>query len=216
MGTFRWMVLMAGLVACSGCSVISGTVTDAGSGEPLSEVRVGLMVLRPGNFEPEFQERARTDDEGRYRLVYGFGQSSVSFRLEDYLSQALADPTDPSSLDVALQSIASIKGTWDATITVEGETIPASSFEFDENGMHWRAGSDSLGIVRYDFDGEAILTDNVLLHGDVVEGEVTMSLILNESGDALSGNITFSDGLFVDAGCESGCSGTVVAVPAAR
>jgi 5-hydroxyisourate hydrolase-like protein (transthyretin family) len=210
------MVLMAGLVACSGCSVISGTVTDADSGAPLSEVRVGVMVLRPGNFEPEFQERARTDGEGRYRLVYGFGQSSVSFRLEDYLSHALADPTDPSSLDVVLQSIATIKGTWNAAITVEGETIPASSFEFDENGMHWRAGSDSLGIVRYEFDGEAISINNVLLHGDVVEGELVLDLVLNEAGDTLSGDITFSEGLFAGTGCESDCSGTVVAVAAGK
>ena len=206
--------MLAGLVVCSGCSVISGTVTDADSGAPLSEVRVGVMVLRPGNFEPEFQERAQTDGEGHYRLVYGLGQSSVSFRLEDYLSFSLTDPSDPSTLDVALQSITSIKGAWDATITVEGETIPASSFEFDENGMHWRAGSDSLGIVRYGFDGQTITIDNVLLHGDVVEGDVAMSLFLNEAGDTLSGDITFSQGLFPDAGCESGCSGTVVAVPA--
>lgn len=214
MNTHRWLMVLSCLVACSGCSVISGTVTDADSGAPLSDVRVGVMVLRPGTFEPQFQERARTDGEGRYRLVYGFGQSSVSFRLEDYLSHALADPTDPSSLDVVLQSIVPIKGNWNATISVEGETIPASSFEFDENGMHWRAGSDSLGIVRYDFNGEAISIDNVLLHGDVVEGELVLDLIFNEGGDTLSGDITFSEGLFADAGCESGCSGTVVAVPA--
>ena len=216
MGTFKWLAAMASLVACSGCSVISGTVTDAETGEALAGVQVGALVLLPGSFESEFQERARTDSEGHYQITYGFSQPSFSFRLEDYLSFTLTDPTDTSALDVALQPISSIKGSWNATITVEGAEIPATRFVFDEGGMVWRAGDNFLGETDYTFDGDTVTIDGGLGSGDVLYGDLTSSLVLNDTGDSLTGEIAFTHDFFTEAGCVGGCTGTVVAVPVAR
>jgi len=201
MSTLKWMAAVACLVACSGCSVISGTVTDADSGEPLPEVQVGVLVLLPGTFAAVFEERARTDSEGHYQIAYGFSQPTFSFRLEDYLNFTLADPSDPSALDVALQSIAPIKGAWNATITVEGAEIPATRFEFDEGGMAWRAGDAFLGEVEYAFDGDTVVVDGELGAGDVFFGDLNTSLVLNDAGDSLSGTIAFTHDFFTEAVC---------------
>lgn len=214
MNIHRWLMVLACLVACSGCSVISGTVTDADSGAPLSDVRVGVMVLRPGRIVARFVERGRTNIQGRYQIIYGISASSVTFRLENYRSVAPDNISNPLALDVTMQSIVPIKGTWNATITVEGETIPPTTFEFDEDGMHWRAVGNSFGIVEYDFDGNAIEMGDYLTDSDLLLGELVASLDLNESGDALNGTITFSGDFFEGTRCDSGCSGTVVAVPA--
>lgn len=211
----KWIAALAFLLACSGCSVISGTVTDADSGEPLADVQVGVMVLRPGNITARFAERGRTNSHGRYQIIYAISASSVTFRLDDYLSVAPGDTSNPLGLDVTMRSIVPIKGTWNATITVEGETIPATTFEFDENGMHWREVGDSFGIVDYDFDGSMIEIGDFLSHSDLLLGELTASLDLNESGDGMSGTIAFSGDFFEGTRCDSGCSGTVVAVLAA-
>lgn len=216
MGTLKWMMMMTCLVACGGCSVISGTVTEVETGEALPEVQVGALVLLPGAIEAEFQERTRTDSEGHYEIVYGFSQPSFSFRLEDYLSFTLTDPMDPSALDVALQPISAIKGTWNATISVEGAEIPATRFEFDEGGMVWRAGETFLGKVAYDFNGDTVTIDGDLGAGDVFCGDLATSLVLNDTGDSLTGAITFTHDFFTEAGCVGGCTGTVVAVPVAR
>ena len=214
MGTLKWVMAAALLVGCSGCSVVSGRVTDAESGAPIPDVRVGVLVLPPFAIEAEFQEQSRTDSDGQYRFAYGFEQPRIAFRLEDYLTATLDDTTDVSALDVALRSITEIKGTWDATITVDGGSIPATQFQFDEDGMRWTAEGISLGRVAYAFDGAAILIEGGLAHGDAIAGSLTASLALDETGGALSGNITFSHGLFDDSACGPTCTGTVQAVPA--
>jgi hypothetical protein len=216
MGTLKWMAMMTCLVACSSCSVISGTVTDVETGEPLPEVRVGVIVIPPGNIVSVFEEHTRTDSEGRYRMAYGFAQLGVSFRLEDYLSYTLANSSDPFALDVTLNSITPIKGTWNATITVEGAEIPATRFEFVEDGMIWRADDAFLGEVAYAFDGDTVTIDGYLGSGDVSYGELQATLELNEAGDSLSGEISFTQIYLNDVGCIGACTGTVVAVPVAR
>jgi len=214
MGTLKWMMAAAFLMVCSACSVVSGRVTDAVSGAPIPGVQVGVMVLPPFAFEAEFQEQVRTNSDGQYRLVYLFEGPRVAFRLEDYLTETLDDPTDVSALDVALRSITPIKGTWDATITVEGASVPATQFQFDEDGMRWTAEGISLGRVAYAFDGAAIMIEDSLAHGDAIAGTLAASLALNETGNALGGDITFSHDFFEDSGCGQTCTGTVQAVPA--
>lgn len=205
------------LLVLSGCSEVKGRVTNAASGDPISGAEVGLMILDPFAFEAMFREQTTTDDDGQYRFVHGEANPWVAVRMENFLS-VTRDVASASSvtLDVALQSITPIKGTWNATITVEGAEIPATRFVFNEGGMAWRADDDFLGETDYTFDGDTVTIDGGLGSGDVLYGDLTSSLVLNEAGDSLTGSIAFFHDFFTEAGCVGGCTGTVVAVPVAR
>lgn len=196
---------------CSGCSVISGVVTDAESGQPMEGVQVGVMVLRPSYFEAGYEERTRTDAQGKYQLAFGPTVEEVSFRQENYLTVTLRDTTDVTALDVELRSIAAIKGTWDVAITVDGAEVPPTTFQFDEAHMVWREGVNSLGAVDYAFDGSAVEIDGALAHGDAISGDFSASLALSESGDQLSGTVAFDFGILSGVNCPTGCAGTLTA-----
>lgn len=176
---------------------------------------MGVLVLRPGNFEATFQERSRTDADGQYQVVHGPSIQGLSFRQENYLTVTLRDTTDVAALDVALQNIAVLKGTWDVAITVDGAEIPPTTFHFDEAHMVWREGVNSLGAVDYTFDGSAVAIDGALAHGDAISGNFSADLVLSESGDELSGTVAFDSGLLPGDPCPTGCAGTLVAVPSA-
>lgn len=215
MNAWQGLLAILGVALCSGCTVISGVVTDAETEQPMEGVQVGVMVLRPSYFEAGYEERTRTDAEGNYQLVFGPTVSEVSFRQENYLTVTLRDTTDVAALDVALRNIAVLKGTWDVAITVDGAEIPPTTFHFDEAHMVWREGVNSLGAVDYTFDGSAVAIDGALAHGDAISGNFSADLVLSESGEQLSGTVAFDSGLLPGDPCPTGCAGTLVAVPSA-
>lgn len=219
MRTWKWtaMPIMFLLLALSGCSEVKGRVTNAASGDPISGAEVGLMILEPFAFEAMFREQTTTDEDGQYRFVHGEANPWVAVRMENFLTVTRSITSVSSvTVDVALHSITPIKGTWNATISVEGAEIPATRFVFDEGGLVWRAGDAFLGGINYTFDGDTVTIDGDLAAGDVIFGDLATSLVLNDTGDSLTGEIAFSHDFFTEANCVGGCTGTVVAVRVAR
>ena len=212
------LILIAQLmttILLAGCSYqITGAVTDLETGAPLDGVSVGMFEsVLPIPHSQRFVEKDRSDDEG----VFGFESDWVSRTFEahaqDYQRVVLyLDSPSDRILNVEMRSIAPIRGTWDATVTLDGGVTRVFQFVFSEEGMTWHESGEELGTVPLSLRAPEILIDDYMAFSRYyIIGNVKAEMLLDESGDTMTGNIT--DFRLFEFAC-SPCNATVEAIRA--
>lgn len=203
-------------VCLAGCSEVKGVVTAAGSGAPLENAQVGLIVVRPLIFVPSFPEYARTDFGGNYEFVHREQRPWIYVRSPGFLTQVQRLPASPSvTRNFQLQSIADIIGAWDVEITINGALLGQTHLVFTEDGVHWYSEFGFVGTIDFDFDGTRVYLDGPLVtENGSVPADVRAVLELNEDGELLSGEWALTFDFLDTSACKSILGGTAVALRA--
>ena len=92
----RWLPLLALLLAPAASaqtSAVSGTVTDASSGNPIPGVNIRVEATQIGT---------TTDADGRYELSLPVDNRTLVFTFIGYRSQEVEVPSGEPSVDVQL------------------------------------------------------------------------------------------------------------------
>ena len=77
----RYVLLMILLsIVGVGCYDVGGVVSDAATGDPISDARVGLLVVRLFDFTATFEERTSTDVNGEYYFIHNEENPRVSIQ----------------------------------------------------------------------------------------------------------------------------------------
>ena len=213
--TFARIALFMTTILLVGCSYeITGTVTDLETGEPLNGASVGMFEsVLPIPHSQNFVEKDRTDSEGLFQFESDGVSQTFEAHAQDYQSLVLYlySSTD-QDLDVQMRSIASIKGTWDATVRLSDSETRTFQFVFSEDGMAWHEDGEELGIVPLLLRAPVIVIDDFMAFSRFyIIGNVKADLQLDEGGDSMTG--TISDFKLFEFEC-SPCSATVEAVRA--
>lgn len=156
----RLLLMMVIAALCSGValaqhSTLSGNVTDADSGSPITEA----FILAFGGSSPTGDSLfyfARTDGSGLYHIDSMFaGSYSISVEAAGYQQQAVngfvVSPNAPSVLDFQLirtaTGIASVSGTVSDAAT--GFAVSNASLTLSGNGLRYQALSDNQGDYTF-------------------------------------------------------------------
>lgn len=210
---FGLFVLSSTTAMLAGCSYeISGTVKDLETGEPLAGTSVGMFEsLLPIPHSQNYVEKDQADSEGAFQFESEGVSRTFEAHAPDYQSLVLyLDSSTDQNLDVEMRSIASIKGTWDATVTLSDTEMRTFQFVFSEEGMAWHEDGEELGIVPLLSRAPEIAVDDYMAFSRFyIIGNVKMEMALDESGDSMTGTIT--DFKLFEFEC-SPCNATVEAI----
>jgi len=210
--TFAVIVMLTSITTLAGCSYkLTGTVTDLETGGPLAGASVGMLESKlPVPHSENYVEKDRTDSAGLFQFESEGVSRTFEAHAQNYQSlvRHLDSPTD-QNLNVEMRSIASIKGTWDATVTLDDSETRLFQFVFSEEGMAWHEDGEELGIVPLLLRAPEIAVDDYMAFSRFyIIGNVKAELQLDESGDTMTG--TISDFRLFEFEC-SPCNATVEA-----
>lgn len=213
--TFALIALLTSITTLAGCSyALTGTVTDLETGEPLAGASVGMFEsILPVPHSQNYVEKDQTDSEGAFQFESEGVSRTFEAHAQNYQSLVrYLDSSTDQDLDVEMRSIASIKGTWDATVRLSDSETRTFQFVFSEDGMAWHEDGEELGIVPLLLRAPEIAIDDYMAFSRFyIIGNMKAELQLDEGGDSMRG--TISDFKLFEFEC-SPCSATVEATRA--